>query len=85
MLNPLDQVERNLVKTEHHLMFHLILEQQETNRLLREISESSKGVETREEIKRPELMKRMAKLANKPQGWNKWSNEEIIEHLKGVS
>lgn len=82
MLSPLDQIEKNLIKTEHHLMYHLIKEQQETNRLLREMS---KGVETREEIKRPELMKRMAKLSDKPPGWNKWSNEEIIEHLKGVS
>lgn len=82
MLSTLEQLEKNLIKTEHHLMYHLVLEQQETNRLLREMS---KGVETREEIKRPELMKRMAKLKDKPQGWNKWSNEEMIEHLRGVS
>lgn len=81
MLNSLEQIEKNLIKTEHHLMYHLILEQRETNRLLREMNN---GVESREEIKRPELMKRMAKLTDKPQGWNKWSNEQIIEHLKGV-
>lgn len=85
MLSPLEQIEKNLIKTEHHLIYHLVLEQQETNRLLREIVDSSKGVETREEIKRPELMKRMSRLANKPEGWNKWSNETMIEYLKGVS
>lgn len=85
MLSPLEQLEKNLIKVEHHLTYHLIMEQQETNRLLREMSQASKGVEAREEIKRPELMKRMAKLTNKPQGWNKWSNEEIIEFLKGVA
>lgn len=38
MLYPLDQLEKQLSRTEHHLMYHLILEQQETNRMLHELT-----------------------------------------------
>lgn len=83
MIYPLDQVAQQVNKTDQQLIYHLILEQQETNRLLRKLVEGQADeIDSEESIKRPELMKRMAKLPNKPQGWNKWSNEEIMQYLK---
>lgn len=91
MIYPLEQVAQQISKTEHQLLYHLITEQQETNRLLRQIIENNQGIpetiQTNDitELKRPELMKRMAKLVNKPQGWNSWGTEQIRDFLKGAS
>lgn len=82
MIYPLDQVAQQVNKTDQQLIYHLILEQQETNRLLRKLIEGQSEETDGDSLKRPELMKRMAKLPNKPQGWNKWSNEEIMQYLK---
>lgn len=87
MVMPLEQLSLNLSKVEAALMYHLILEQQETNRLLTQLLEGKPAEEAAEAVdidslKRPELMKLMAKK-EAPQGWNKWSNEEIIAYLKG--
>ena len=87
MIQPLEQVAAQISRTDQQLQYHLILEQQETNRLLRELlnrREPELKETAVEEVKRPELMRRMAKLKDKPQGWNKWSNEQIQAHLKGV-
>jgi LPS sulfotransferase NodH len=85
VIQPLEQVAMQISRTDQQLQYYLIMEQQETNRLLRQLLNSTKQEDGNAEIKRPELMKRMAKLRDKPQGWNKWSNEQIVEHLKGAS
>lgn len=87
MIQPLELVAQQISRTDQQLMYHLIMEQKETNRLLNELVGQSQGTGEAPEtsdIKRPELMKRMAKLKDKPQGWIKWSNEQIADHLKGV-
>jgi len=85
MIYPLDQIASQVSRVDQQLLYHLILEQQETNRLLRSLAAKEQGPMSIDELKRPELMKRMAKLSNKPKGWNSMTNEEIIEHLKGES
>lgn len=89
MIYPLEQVAQQVSKTDQQLMYHLILEQQETNRLLRHLIESKQEtpekIESIEELKRPELMKRIAKLDNKPLGWNKWETEDMRKFLKEAS
>lgn len=82
MIQPLEQVMQQISRTDQQLQYYLIIEQQETNRLLRQLIGENSNQPLSE--KRPELMRRMAKLKDKPQGWNKWSNEQIIDHLKGV-
>lgn len=37
-----------------------------------------------DEMKRPELMKEIAKLENNPQGWNTWATDKMREYLKGA-
>lgn len=83
MLYPLEQLKDQLSKTDQQLLYHLITQQMETNRLLSLLlPQQAETIEI--PIKRPELMKRM-KLTNPPKGWISWSNEKMIEHLKGVS
>lgn len=86
MLQPLEQVVQQISKTDQQLQYYLILEQQETNRLLRQMIEQKQAVpETIDdvgELKRPDLMKCMSKI-KAPQGWQKWSNDKMIEYLKG--
>jgi hypothetical protein len=38
-----------------------------------------------ESLKRPELMKLIAKMKNKPIGFQKWGTKQMREHLKGAS
>lgn len=89
MIYPLDQLVQQISRTEHQLMYYMILEQQETNRLLKQMIENKQEIpdqiDTIEELKRPELMKRFAKLSNKPQGWNRWETEQMRDYLKGAS
>ena len=89
MIIPLEQVVQQISRTDQQLQYYLIIEQQETNRLLRQLienkQETPEKIDSIEGLKRPELMKRMAMMKNKPHGWNKFSNDEIIKHLKGVS
>lgn len=44
MLEPLETLKTQLSNREQQLMYHLIVEQQETNRLLREQNESKQEV-----------------------------------------
>ena len=88
MIQPFEQLVQQISKTDQQLMYYLILEQKETNRLLLQMIENKQETPETidfEELKRPELMKQMARLKNKPNGWNKMSNEEMISHLKGAS
>jgi hypothetical protein len=88
MLPKLELLEKQISRTDQQLIYYLILEQQETNRLLRKLA----GEESQEQsdgdidsMKRQDLMKRMAQLKDKPAGWNKWETEDIRKHLKGVA
>lgn len=85
MLLPLDVVEKQVSKTDQQLMLHLIMEQKETNRLLTQLlgkSETTVEVDPIDDYKRPELMKRVSELPDKPQGWQKWGTEEMRKLLK---
>lgn len=85
MLLPLEVVEKQVSKTDQQLMLHLIMEQKETNRLLTQLlgkSETTVEVDPIDEYTRPELMKRVSKLSDKPQGWQKWGTEEMRKLLK---
>lgn len=79
MIQPLEIVKAQISRTDQQLMYHLIMEQQETNRLLRQIIGEKNPID---ELKRPELMKRIAQLENKPTGWNKWGTEDMRNYLK---
>lgn len=91
MIQPLDQLVQQFSRTDQQLQYYLIIEQQETNRLLRQLIGEKEPVKTEETenllngLKRPELMKRIAKLENKPQGWNTWGTEEMRKYLKEAS
>lgn len=83
MLTPFEQLEAQISRTDQQLLYYLILEQKETNRLLRSMTENKQ--DTPETIlKRPEIMKKM-NATNPPKGWQKWSNEKMLEHLREVS
>jgi predicted HTH transcriptional regulator len=84
MLLPLDVVEKQVSKTDQQLMLHLIMEQKETNRLLTQLlgQSASAGPGSIDELKRPEIMKRVSELPEKPQGWQKWGTEEMRKLLK---
>lgn len=84
MLLPLETVEKQVSKTDQQLMLHLILEQKETNRLLTLLLGQSVATEevSIDELKRPDIMKRVSELPNKPQGWQKWGTEEMRNLLK---
>ncbi len=89
MLYPLEQIKDQISKTDQQLMYHMITQQMETNRLLTQLIANNATTETAEAVnieslKRPDLMKHMSKL-KAPQGWNKWNNEKMINFLKGVS
>lgn len=88
MLYPIEQLKDQLNKTEQQLLYHLVIQQMETNRLLNQLL-GSKPVQEAEtvnidDLKRPDLMKRM-KEKNPPKGWIAWSNEKMVAHLKGAS
>lgn len=82
MLIPLKQLEQHISRTDQQLWYYMVLEQQETNRLLRLLTENKQ--ETEPILKRPEIMKRM-KTTNPPKGWQTWNNEKMLEHLKEVN
>ncbi|MNI30716.1 hypothetical protein D3C73_845700 [compost metagenome] len=91
----LELIESNLTTMDRQLLYMIYKEQKETNELLRSLVNVNKqddtGPDTHistvelDDIKRPELMKRIARLSNKPQGWNKWETEEMRNFLKGAS
>lgn len=88
MLMPLDQLTSHLSRPDQSLMYHMILQQMETNRLLSLFippQPEKKEAENIDDLKRQELMKKIAKLDNKPQGWNRWDTEAMRKHLKGAS
>lgn len=93
----LDQIKGNITTVDRQLLLLIYEQQIETNRMLGLLTNDSKpeqdtpdesierNTEELESLKRPELMKRMSKLSNSPQGWNRWETEKIRTHLKGVS
>jgi hypothetical protein len=86
MIMPLDRIEGHLRNPDQSLMYHLVIQQQETNRLLTQLVEGKpKEAEAVniDELNRQELMKEFAKLPNNPKGWNKWQTEDMRKHLKG--
>lgn len=92
---PLEEIEKNLTSIDRQLQYMVYQELVENNRLLRLITNDNNDDGTKlslesieddvDHIKRPELMKRIAKLRNKPQGWNKWETEQMRDFLKGAS
>jgi hypothetical protein len=86
MLQPLELVVSQISKTDQQLQYYLILEQQETNRLLRQMIEQKQVIPDKIDdigvLKRPDLMKRIGKT-KAPQGWQKWSNDKMVDYLKG--
>lgn len=95
MITPFEQLESQLSRTDQQLQYYMILEQRETNRLLRLLTENKQETEPIQpeksaviefdSMKRPELMRKMSSLLGNPSGWQKWSNAKMLEHLKGVS
>ena len=79
-----EQVKGSINSVERQLLWdirNLLIEQ---NELLRKSLEG-KNADPIDELKRPELMKRMAKLDNRPPGWNKWETEAMRKFLKEAS
>lgn len=83
MLTPLEQLETQINGVDRSLAYHMVIQLTETNKLLRMLIENKQ--DTPEPIlKRVDIMKRMNET-NPPKGWQKWSNEKMLEHLKEVS
>lgn len=85
----LEQIKGNITTVDRQLLLMNYEAQLETHRLLNILIENKQAepahIEIEEDLdalKRPELMKRIAKLSNKPQGWNKWETEHMRKHLK---
>lgn len=87
MLNPIEQLKDQINKLDQQLMYHLILQQMETNRLLAQLISPKQEAEVVkiDDLNRQELMKCIAKLPNNPKGWNKWHTEDMRKHLKEAS
>src|SRR5690348_14779038 len=95
----IEQIKENMHSIDRQLLYMIYEQQTETNRLLRLLTNENKqeddplpsdehinaATDDIDSLKRPELMKRIAKLSNKPQGWNKWETEDMRKHLKGAS
>lgn len=87
MLYPIEQLKDQLNKIDQQLLYHLVIQQQETNRLLAQLimpKQEAEAVKI-DDLNRQELMKHIAKLPNNPKGWNKWQTEEMRRHLKEAS
>lgn len=95
MLTPLEQLEQQISRTDQQLWYYMVLEQKETNRLLRLLTENKQdtpepilkrpeksAVIEFDSMKRPELMRKMSLLSGNPSGWNLWSNDKIKSYLK---
>jgi glutamyl-tRNA reductase len=87
MLTPLSLLELQISRTDQQLLFHLVIQQQETNRILNQLLGNKTVQETVniDTLNRQELMKAIAKVPNNPKGWNKWQTEDMRKHLKGAS
>jgi len=90
MIYPIEQIQKNLLSTEHQLLYKLYEAQTKTNRLLTLLVGETKQEEAPQandidHLKRPQLMQLMAKLPNKPQGFHKWDTEVMRKHIKEVS
>lgn len=93
----IEQIKGNLTTVDRQLLLMIYEQQVETNRLLRLTTNENKPEEETPDnpieqitddlsaLKRQDLMKRMAKLSNTPQGWNRWDTEQIRQHLREVS
>jgi hypothetical protein len=84
----MDQLQPNIHGVKDSLAWYQLQAQLETNRLLEILTNGNKQeteiikVTDYSNMKRPEMMKRMGKM-KAPQGWQKWSNDKMIEYLKG--
>lgn len=89
MLMPLNQIEPHLNRPDQYLLYHLVTQQMETNRLLniligeKPVMKEAEAVNI-DNLNRQELMKAIAKIPNNPKGWNKWQTEDMRKHLKEV-
>ena len=89
MLYPIDQIINHLQTPRDSLDYHILQTQLETNRLLGLLINGNKQetetikVTDYTSMKRPEIMKTMGKT-KAPQGWQKWSNEKMLNYLKEV-
>lgn len=92
----IEQIRANCHTVDRQLLLMIYEEHCETNRLLRvkanekeqeghlpsddDISTAQVDLDS---LKRPELMKLMSKLSDKPQGWNKWETDDMRRYLRG--
>lgn len=94
----LEQIKANVTTIDRQLALMQYEQQIETNRLLALLINENSGIKQEpsddhthdpqgaiESLKRPDLMKLMAKLPDKPMGFHKWGTEQMRDHLKGVS
>lgn len=97
-MHSLEQIKANVNTIDRQLLLMIYEQQVETNRLLALLINENSGTKQEpsddhthtsqdaiESLKRPELMKLIAKLPNKPMGFQKWGTEQMRDHLKGVS
>jgi hypothetical protein len=84
----LETIKGNITTVDRQLLLMIYEELHEMNCLLGQLVNENKPVTDEhtdlESLKRPELMKRMSKLGNAPQGWNRWETEQIRKHLREV-
>jgi hypothetical protein len=62
VIYPLEQVAAQVSKTDQQLLYHLILEQQETNRLLRQLIENKQESPVQDKPERKSRKRRGAEL-----------------------
>lgn len=84
---PMDQIPANLNGAKDSLAWYQLQAQLRTNELLEILTNGNKQeteiikVTDYGSMKRPELIKLISKTD--AQGWKSWSNDKIIDYLKG--
>jgi flagellar basal body-associated protein FliL len=86
-LMSLEEVTQNITTPDRSLLYHILVQLMENNRLLTQLVEKPKEAEAVKIVlpvlKRSELME-LVKKKNPPRGWIKWSNEKMLEFTKEV-
>jgi hypothetical protein len=78
-----EEIKRNINNVERQILFNIQNLLVEQNDLLKQlITEKSSNADDIQ-LKRPDLMKAVSKLKEKPKGWHTMSNDKLIEILEG--
>lgn len=78
-----DEIKRNLNNLERQILFNIQNLLTEQNELIKQLI-NEKPSKADHILKRPDLMKAVSKLKEKPKGWQTMGNDKLNELLKGA-